>query len=382
MKLVLTNGTEVTLTVKEAALVNTIHHGTDYSDKGVDSTPWTFAACGDKSSAAVLGSLIRKGVCFQQEYEKGQTFCGFKDEAKDALRAALEPAPVAEESSAPESEPVVEAPVAEPVADPVVEPELTPDAPKGKGGLQGEEKVKAVRDLLNLADNAGENEALAAMATARKLMDKWGVSMADVEALKVDPVAEGKKAYKKGEKTAAGENRKRQHIAFFEQNLAVAVGVLTETRPMISRVRHATSPGEKASILSFIGEALDVAIAAATFEMLLKSVRHLARKACGSGWTPKHRSFAEGFTVSIHKRAVEIEAERSGKAYGKATGNAETFALVRASKGAWLDAVLAEMGIKPAPSRSNSGKLDLDAYFGGKAEGEKADLRVDDKLPE
>ena len=54
------------LTEKELAFIKKIVDHNEYGERGnLDNMPWSWAVCGDKATAAVLGSLVKKGYCGQ-----------------------------------------------------------------------------------------------------------------------------------------------------------------------------------------------------------------------------------------------------------------------------------------------------------------------------
>jgi hypothetical protein len=90
LKIQLTDGTEVELTEKEQEVIG-FFLTSDYGSNDEHTTVWTWDICdGSKSIAAVLGSLIKKGVCNQWDHEgrgrKADFVAGFTDEAKPAIR--------------------------------------------------------------------------------------------------------------------------------------------------------------------------------------------------------------------------------------------------------------------------------------------------------
>jgi len=55
------------ITEKEYALIQKIVLHNEYGERGcLDNHPWSWAVCGDKATAAVLGSLVKKGLAHQE----------------------------------------------------------------------------------------------------------------------------------------------------------------------------------------------------------------------------------------------------------------------------------------------------------------------------
>jgi hypothetical protein len=72
------------LTDKEYALLKKIVDHNEYGEKGcLDNTPWSWVICGDHAAAAVLGSLIRKGLAHQNGHGDDAS-CGLTAEGKKA----------------------------------------------------------------------------------------------------------------------------------------------------------------------------------------------------------------------------------------------------------------------------------------------------------
>jgi hypothetical protein len=247
-----------------------------------------------------------------------------------------------------------------------------------------EQQLERVHQLINACGKgASEQEVENNMRIVRKLMDDYGVTMADVDALRQDSKGEAEKTYKRKQSVVMGESGKKQHLAQFEGRIANAVGEFTDTCPLVFRGKRlvvrkdGTRDYEGKVTLTFVGDEMDVAIACATFNMIMRSCKDLARKACGEGWKPAHRSFAEGYASGLWTKVTE--AKRQAAAQFDGTANAETFVLVRASKGDWLKGVLQEMGIREAKPKKQRGAVTAD-YWAGRAEGLKADLEIRDKL--
>jgi len=72
------------ITETEYALIQTIVLHNEYGEKGcLNNTPWSWAVCGDKATAAVLGSLVKKGLVHQQG-RGNDASCGLTAEGKRA----------------------------------------------------------------------------------------------------------------------------------------------------------------------------------------------------------------------------------------------------------------------------------------------------------
>jgi len=72
------------ITDLEYALIQKIVLHNEYGERGcLSNTPWSWAVCGDKSTAAVLGSLVKKGLAWQQG-RGNDASCGLTDAGKRA----------------------------------------------------------------------------------------------------------------------------------------------------------------------------------------------------------------------------------------------------------------------------------------------------------
>lgn len=74
--------TTSTVTDKELALIKAIVDHNEYGERGcLDNHPWSWAVCGTKSAGAVLGSLVSKGLAFQQDKGRDAS-CGLTEAGK------------------------------------------------------------------------------------------------------------------------------------------------------------------------------------------------------------------------------------------------------------------------------------------------------------
>jgi hypothetical protein len=72
------------ITDKEYALMQAIVDNNEYGEKGcLDNYPWSWAVCGDKASAGVLSSLVKKGLAHQNG-KGNDAACGLTNAGKQA----------------------------------------------------------------------------------------------------------------------------------------------------------------------------------------------------------------------------------------------------------------------------------------------------------
>lgn len=89
----LSTGTAVELTEKEQALILDILTDDYNGRRDEKGTPWSWSvADGSRARAAILGSLVTKGVCFSREMKNAgngsraaNMICGFTPEAQPAI---------------------------------------------------------------------------------------------------------------------------------------------------------------------------------------------------------------------------------------------------------------------------------------------------------
>jgi len=234
--------------------------------------------------------------------------------------------------------------------------------------------IKKVGKLLALgAAGSGGTEAEAALALqrAQELLEAHGLTMAQVQASQGKG---GKLNFRVNE--AVAYRQKKNHLAQFEQGLVATTGKLTETVPLIARLSN--EPGLR---VIFVGEETDVMVATEIFAWLQNDVRRRARRyveqaqqlnqrlfgenpARKKGWSPSHRSFAEGYAARMYQRAVALrDRERP-----------QTYALVRVGKKEEIARYLAKENVKDQKSKRHRGKMDYAAMAAGAAQAENPSL--------
>ena len=116
------------------------------------------------------------------------------------------------------------------------------------------EKLETVRNLLNknVSNGATEEEAMQALALAKKLMSKYSITMDD---LKKQKISSDDFVHGSNKKTVKGN---RTNV--FEKMVGVAIGKYTDTIPNSYKYNV---PGAKNmnSIIKFFGYAVDVQLA-------------------------------------------------------------------------------------------------------------------------
>lgn len=155
------------------------------------------------------------------------------------------------------------------------------------------------------ANNPNEEEALLAITRAREMMIRYAITEAEIQAkMKADEQTTGKKAFDIA--TYQAYMRKMRNLAKYDEHVGICVGHLTDTRCLIEH-RHTLSGTY--TLLKFLGDIADVAVASELFMILLKSVRERANLVYGHGkntWTKSHTSYALGFSSRMIERARDL----------------------------------------------------------------------------
>ncbi len=222
--------------------------------------------------------------------------------------------------------------------------------------------IEKIAKLLALGEGgrgATEAEALLAVSKAKELMARHHIHMADVER---ESQAQSKTKRSREFKSGIGkQTRSRPSIPQFEQWIAAAVAELTSTKCFFRR-------GFKTFDICYFGDEDDAAIATALFPIFQKMAWSLARQACGKGWTPSHRSFAEGFAIAVLDRARE-------EAKGLTPQETECVALVLRDKNALVEKAFADAFPKMrSNNRKATGRVDYEAYRKGEKKGREVSL--------
>lgn len=145
-----------------------------------------------------------------------------------------------------------------------------------------------VRKLLALAhdNSASQGEIENAMRMARELMTQYGIEDSDLQEDDTsNPIVD--------ERGQAKNTSQR-----WEQSLSIAISNICDV------VAYRCG-----GVIHFVGYARDVAVARELYPSLVVTARTLARMELGKGWTPSHRSFAEGFVSALISRSKDWKKE-------------------------------------------------------------------------
>jgi len=226
------------------------------------------------------------------------------------------------------------------------------------------EVIAKVRKLFALAnDKANEHEAQKALTIAHAHMKKYGIEMLELEGeenLKLE--------------AEVWESELLGQVDSFGKILADAVAKLFDCEWWMWR------PGKRLGYkvkMCFAGGAVDVAMAREAWVWLLKMARSLAIRSMGKGWSPSHRSFAEGFGFRIKERCIAmVNADAAS-----VEDEDQKYGLVLLKKQNAIEKLFKkekiEIKLKQSPLK---GDVDKFAMFAGAKAGDKVALSFKNKL--
>lgn len=163
--------------------------------------------------------------------------------------------------------------------------------------MDRERVIEQIRKCLNLAgNNPSEAEVQAALAMAKKLMDKHDIDEAEVN---VKATAD-QNAVNVNEVDGV---RRKGNVEKMDQLIAMACATLCSCKVILLR------DGSMA-ICRFIGFPRDIAVAQALSEQLRIVMRTMARFKYGKKWGNEHTSYSVGFAAKLLKRATEQQEAR------------------------------------------------------------------------
>lgn len=214
--------------------------------------------------------------------------------------------------------------------------------------------LSRIRKCLKLADKkngATEAEAAAAMAMARKLMDKHNLSMSDVE-IKEELDSGAKEVEVGGQKA---------YTALWEKHLARVCDHLFECRHYYS-VRPGDGWTGKKIAIAFIGVGQDPFIAKEAYTILLGVVRKMGSS---KGYTGAAlRDYCLGVVTTLINRAYEIAAESKRQQETKCRD-------LVVAKGAIIKSAMEDLGL--TKSRAATARMGPE-FMRGAIDGRNVDL--------
>lgn len=224
--------------------------------------------------------------------------------------------------------------------------------------------IAKILKLFNLGANSSgttEAEMMAAITQAKVLMARHDISESEVKlAGEARNAAIGASVnYDISSYTAY--TRKMKSFARYDEIVAICVGALTSTKPIL--YRQTTLSGAYVS-MKFIGTEMDTAVAAKLFMVFLESVRARSRQQYGKDrWGKEHTSYAIGFASRMANRAEQMAADLTPK-------EQQSTALTIRSK---QDAIAQWLG-ETKPDKRRKTKQHDEAFFRGYIDGEHFNL--------
>lgn len=219
--------------------------------------------------------------------------------------------------------------------------------------------IDRVRKLFALAaDRANENESHVALEMARKLMKEHGIKQVDVDisdaASHVD--------------VQLWKSVEMSQIDTYSRYLAIAVSKLFDCQHWLMR---GTSWNKYRVQVCFAGEATDVALATEVWPWFVKQAKRYAQSHYGSGWTPRHRSFAESFASRIHSRILDMLTQEEQSS----SDDDVRYGIVVAGKESAIEKFLEQQGIKfVMRSLNRRGRQYYDAINAGQRAADSVNL--------
>ena len=228
--------------------------------------------------------------------------------------------------------------------------------------------IDRIIKLFNLGDehrNNNEAEVMAAVTRAKQLMAEHNIAMAEV--------AQATDATKAEQIRVAVEEHdaytiKGGRFATYDNYIAFAVDEICGTKNFLRRTRDYS--GQYIS-RRFVGDAMDAAVAAKLFMILLTDMRKAARRRFGSGWSLTHTSYCDGYSSRVW--------ERSRQELQLTAAQTTSVALVLRRKEEAIDHYFAEIGVRPG-RRSRGHRRDGYAMAVGRADGNTVDLGAKRRL--
>jgi len=226
--------------------------------------------------------------------------------------------------------------------------------------------IDRIIKLFNLGDerrNDNESEIMAAVTRAKQLMAEHNIAMAEVaqatdrtKAEQIRVAVEEHDAYTiKGGRFATYDN----YIAFATDEICGTKNFLRKT--------CSYEGGRSVSYISrrFVGDAMDAAVAAKLFMILLTDMRKAARRRYGLGWSLTHTSYCDGYGSRIW--------ERSRHELQLTPAQTQCVALVLRRKEEAIGDYFAEIGVRPG-RRSRGQRRDGSAMAVGRMDGNLVNL--------
>lgn len=223
--------------------------------------------------------------------------------------------------------------------------------------------VEKIKKLFALAaDKANENESNVALERAHALMREHGVAEVDLATGSVGQI-----------EVDGWATEYLNQIDSYTRILASATAELFNCEFWLLRPGKVMNYKVKAC---FAGEQTDLELCKEIWPYLVKTAKRMATNYAGSGWSPRHRTFAEAFATRVYNRAKQMAIDEAEKPLnGQFTSDDAKYALVVAKKEdaiqQWFDKNKINLKIT---NRALRGKYDYSAAVAGGNAGDNISL--------
>lgn len=222
--------------------------------------------------------------------------------------------------------------------------------------------IDRIIKLFNLGDagrNDNEAETMAAVTRAKQLMAEHNIAMAEVAQATSHTHAE---QIRVAIEECDAYTIKWSRFATYDNYIAFAVDEICATKNFLRRTRNYTG-----TFISrrFVGDAVDAAVAAKLFMILLTDMRKAARRRYGSGWSLTHTSYCDGYSSRVWERAQHAPQLTEAQT--------QCVALVLHRKEEAIDQYFQKIGVRPG-RRGRMTRRDGNALAVGRMDGGLVDL--------
>ena len=233
--------------------------------------------------------------------------------------------------------------------------------------------IQKIKKILSLAESTNENEAALASARVLELLDKYNLSLAEVEETapeSADPITED--SFK-----VSGS----AEVAFFG-HLANVFDCIPFARLESKKSKNGNWYRKRTSCV--VGHRRDIEVLSYTYDYLRKTMRKLYTTErerwlgeCGLRPPPKHfqnlhrQSYTRGFGERVSARIEQSRKERLGQGTREATATQALVHQRQQKVTRWIRENMDDM----RPGRRRSARVHLDGYQRGLEAGDTVSLR-------
>ncbi len=228
--------------------------------------------------------------------------------------------------------------------------------------------LKLIRDLQNQTSGKGcsEAEMEGALQAARNMMTKYGIS--EQEVMLSDDSDKSRIEISEVAGRSAGV------ITPWQSRLVSVICEICDCNAYFSN-HNATIDGsghfKKRTTIMFVGVTSDINVAVDLYEMLLVTIRTMARMNFGAGFGTKHRSYCLGFCNGLWRKMHKMR---------EAARQAENTGAIVLKKDELIKSYMTEnLNLVPSKSKGNA-SVDGAAYGMGQNDGRKAQLSPNSRI--